>query len=236
MKQNPDSEFLLISIREAVDKLTKPYKQYIVQEVGEEEVEIIKSEVTLKALLYQLQEAIGSSQSVVSRGGSDMSTRSVLDAGALMLMTDIEEDLRELWNAVFVKTPKQRPLENAKAVRVMAVQINKLVLDNQIDDDELWKIKRIFEAWVDQIEMKFDPPVVIEVTRPCPHCHESFVFDDYNDRVLTLVVEWRKSFEESSAQCRACGYTWLGQTELRQMRWELDQNDEELDFSELDEE
>ena len=236
MKQNPDAEFLLISIREAADKLTRPYKQYIIQEVGEEEVEIIKTQVTLKALLYQLQEAIGSSQSMVSRGGSDMSTRSVLDAGALMLMTDIEEDLRELWNALFTKSPKQRPLENTKAVRQVVVQINKLVLDNHIENEELWKVKRIFDSWVDQIEMKFDPPVVIEVTRPCPHCHESFVYDQYNDRVLALVVEWRKSFEESSAECRACGYTWLGQTELRQMRWELDQSDDELDLSELDEE
>ena len=233
MKPKSDAEFLLISLREYVNKLTQPYSQSIIQEVGEDEVKVEKREVTLKPLLVQLQEAIGSSQSVVARGGGDMSTRSVLDAGALMLMTDIEEDLRGLWTALHPE-PKTRPLETIRAVRLLMVSINKLVMDNRLDDDELWKVKGIIGSWVDQIEMKFDPPVVIEITRPCPKCHTSFVYDEYNDRVLALVVEWRKSFESSSAECRGCGHTWLGQTELRQMRWELDELDEALEIPEDD--
>lgn len=228
MKKSPtDTEFLLISLREDINKLTLPYKQSILQEMGGPEVELVKQEITLKPLLVQLQEAIGSSQSIVARGGGDMSTRSVLDAGALMLMTDIEEDLKGLWDTLHPE-PKARPFDTVRAVRLLMVAVNKLVMDNRLENEELQKVNIIVGSWVDQIEMKFDPPVVIEVTRPCPKCHESFVFDEYNDRVLALVVEWRKSFEHSSAQCRACSYTWLGQTELRQMRWELDQLDEPL--------
>lgn len=227
------TEFLLMSLREDVTKLTQPYKQSIIQEVGDEEVKIEKREITLKPLLTQLQEAIGSSQSVVARGGGDMSTRSVLDAGALMLMTDIEEDVKGLWLSLHPE-PKTKPFDVIRAVRLLMVAVSKLVMDNRLDDEELEKVNVVIGSWVDQIEMKFDPPVVIEITRPCPKCHTSFVFDEYNDRVLALVVEWRKSFETSSAQCRHCKHTWLGQTELRQMRWELDQLDEPLDISEDD--
>lgn len=233
MKPQKDAEFLLISLREDINKLTLPYTQSIIQEVGGPEVQVEKREITLKPLLTQLQEAIGSSQSIVARGGGDMSTRSVLDAGALMLMTDIEEDLKALWTTLHPE-PKARPFDNLRAVRLLMVAVNKLVMDNRLDDEELWKVKMIIGSWVDQIELKFDPPVVIEITRPCPKCHTSFVFDEYNDRVLALVVEWRKSFEQSSAACRQCGYTWLGQTELRQMRWELDQLDETLVYPDSD--
>jgi len=233
MKPKADAEFLLISLREDINKLTQPYKQSIIQETGGADVRIEKREITLKPLLTQLQEAIGSSQSVVARGGGDMSTRSVLDAGALMLMTDIEEDLKGLWLTLHPE-PKARPFDNLRAVRLLMVAVTKLVMDNRLDDEELWKVKSVIGFWVEQIELKFDPPVVIEITRPCPKCHASFVFDEYNDRVLVLVVEWRKSFEASSAQCRHCGHTWLGQTELRQMRWEIDQLDEPLDIPEDD--
>lgn len=235
MNKNTDTEFLLISIRDNIDKLTLPYKLDVLQETDGPEVVIEKRTIMLKPLLVQLQEAIGSSQSVVARGGGDMSTRSVLDASALMLQTDIEEDLRQLWQTLFSPVRKARPVENTKAVRQLMMQVNKLVMDKRLETDELWNVHHIFDKWVLQIETKFDPPVVIEVTRPCPKCHESFVYDDYNDRILALVVEWRKSFEQSSALCRACGQTWMGQNELRQMRYDLDQLDEELDFSDTPE-
>lgn len=229
MKPKSDAEFLLISLREDVNKLTQPYKQSIIQETGGPEVQIEKREIKLKPLLTQLEESIGSSQSVLARGGGDMSTRSVLDAGALMLMTDIEEDLKGLWTSLHPE-PKARPFDILRAVRLLMVSVTKLVMDNRLDDEELWKVKNVIGFWVEQIELKFDPPVLIEITRPCPKCRASFVFDEYNDRVLVLIVEWRKSFETSSAQCRNCGHTWLGQTELRQMRWEIDQIDEPLDL------
>lgn len=235
MNKNTDTEFLLISIRDNIDKLSLPYKQVVLQESDGPEVVIEKRTILLKPLLVQLQDAIGSSQSIVARGGGDMSTRSVLDASALMLQTDIEEDLRQLWLTLFTPVRKARPLENTKALRLLMVQINKLVMDKRLETDELWNVHYIFDKWVHQIETKFDPPVVIEVTRPCPKCHESFVYDDFNDRILALVVEWRKSFEQSSACCRACGQTWMGQTELRQMRYDLDRLDEELDFSDTPE-
>lgn len=234
MKQQTDTEFCLISIRNNVDKLTKPYKSVILQEIDGPEVKIERTEITLKPLLIQLAEAIGSSQSIAARGGGDASTRSVLDAGALMLMTDIEEDLRGLWMSVFSPQRKARPVDPITAVRQIMVQLNKLVLDNRIDNDELWKINQVFGGWVFQIDAKFDPPVIIEVTRPCPDCHESFVYDEFSDRLLALVVEWHKSFEDSSAQCRACGKSWVGQMELRQMRYDLDRLDEQLDLSDSD--
>jgi len=233
-KQTTDIEFYLISIRDDVDKLTKRYKQVILQEVDGPEVKLEKSEVWLEPLLVQLANAIGSTQSMSARGGGDISTRSVLDASALMLMTDIEEDIKGLWMTVFAPQRRARPVEPVRAVRQIMMQINKLVLDNRIDSEDLFKVKQIFQGWVYQIESKFDPPVLIEVTRPCPSCHQSFVYDEFNDRLLALVVEWRKSFENSVAVCRACGKSWLGQTELRQMRFDIDRLDEELDFEDCD--
>ena len=233
-KQTTDIEFYLISIRDDVDKLTKRYKQVILQEVDGPEVKLEKAEVMLDPLLVQLANAIGSSQSVAARGGGDISTRSVLDASALMLMTDIEEDIKGLWQALFEPQRRARPVEPVRAVRQMMMQINKLVLDDRMEGEQLLKVKQIFQSWVYQIETKFDPPVVIEITRPCPNCHQSFVYDEFNDRMLALVVEWRKSFENSVAVCRACGQSWLGQNELRQMRFDLDQLDEELDMEDCD--
>lgn len=236
MNKNTDTEFLLISLREDVDKLTLPYKHQVMQELEPDgpTVQVVQREILLKPLLVQLEEAIGSSHSVVARGGADPSTRAVIDASALMLLTEIEDELRELWSTVFAPRVKARPVSITRAVRQFFIQVNKLVMDKRLENEELWKIRRLINLWAIQIEAKFDPPIVIEVTRPCPKCHQSFVYDEFNDRVLALSVQWRKSFEGSSGECRACGHVWYGQAELRQLRWELDQLDEELDLSSAD--
>jgi hypothetical protein len=187
------------------------------------ETKITKTYVTLHPLLDQLESAIGSSNSAAARGGGDPSTRSVLDASALMLMHEIEQEAAQLWD--YINLTRIRPADIKLVMRQLYAKIVDQVHKKNIDTDTLTEITHTYTNWAAQIEAKFDPPVTIVVTRPCPKCDVTFVFDEYNDRNHALVIYWRKSFEQSEGVCLACGHTWLGQNELRQLRWELDQND-----------
>jgi hypothetical protein len=220
-----DHQFMLMTTRQAVDKLTRPYRQDIMQETDgpDGETTVKKSYITLHSLLDQLDSSIGSSNSATARGGGDPSTRSVLDASALMLMHEIEQEAAQIWE--FLNGTRIRPANTKLVLRRIYTKVEDMVAKKTITTETLTEITHTYTHWANQIEAKFDPPVTIVITKPCPKCDVTFVFDEYNDRTHALVIYWRKSFEQSEGVCLACGNTWLGQNELRQLRWELDQND-----------
>lgn len=229
-----DANFLLMTILEDVEQLTRPYQVEVMQEHEDPDVVVENTKITLDPLLTQLENAVGSSHSMGGRGATDPTTRNVIDAGALMLLTNIEEDIKGLWETLHPRGPR-KPEDNRRAVRLLYVQLHRLSMDRALADSELEKVRGIINFWVVQIENKFDPPVVIEVTRPCPRCRVSFVYDEWNDRVLALSIEWHNSMEKSHGECRACGATWYGQTELRSMRAEIDNADEYINMGDIEE-
>lgn len=159
---------------------------------------------------------------MVKRGGTLASQRNVIDTSAMMLQDAIRGELMSMWSRIL---HAQMPND-----LVAATQQWHLALRNQVDAGRakagrVWQAVRRTGAWVLQIEAKFDPPVTLEVTRPCPSCGHKHVYDADNDRVAAVVIVWQKSFANSSAVCRACQRTWYGESELRQLRYEIDERD-----------
>jgi hypothetical protein len=212
-------EFPLLTLMNNIDKLTRPYTDRLELE---EEGQRRNVAVEHPALLDQLEDAIVSSQTMVKRGSTLASQRNVLDASAFMLETAIAQALKLMW-AQYRDDPMPKQLK--QALRQWHVQFRKEVMDRQLSADTVWKHVRHTNNWIAQIETKFDPPVTLEVTRPCPICDKQFVYNEYNERVASVVVTWQRSFDKSVAQCRACGQAWVGESELRQLRYDIDQKD-----------
>lgn len=202
-----------------IDKLTRPYTDRIeLEEDGR------RNTVTVEhpALLDQLDDAILSSQTMVKRGSTLASQRSVLDASAFMLQHAIRQAIKLMW-AQYIDDPVPKDMKHA--LRLWHMQFRKEVTDRQLSADTIWKHIRHTNTWIMQIELKFDPPITLEVTRPCPDCDQQFVYNEYNERVASVVVTWQRSFDRSAAICRACGKSWVGESELRQLRYDIDQRD-----------
>jgi transcription elongation factor Elf1 len=117
------------------------------------------------------------------------------------------------------------PTDLKQALRVWQTRFRKLAQDRNLNPDAIWKVVRQTNAWINAIELKFDPPITLEMTRPCPKCEHQHVYNEHNERVSAVIITWQKSFDKSLAQCRACGQTWLGESELRQLRYDVDQKD-----------
>jgi len=146
----------------------------------------------------------------------------MLDASALMLQDAIRNSLNQMWS----RYSDQPPHKNLKeAIRKFHYLFRTITTERQLKDEAIWKVVRTTATWIRQIEMKFDPPVTLEVTRACPNCDRKHVYNESNEQVAAVVITWHKSFDKSIATCRSCGQTWLGESELRQLRWEIDQRD-----------
>jgi hypothetical protein len=216
----PTLDFALLILLEAVERLTMPYKVRVMSELdGVTESRV----VVLPAMLEQLNDAIKSSQSTSRRGGSLANERSVIDASALMLESAIREAVKALWAEVYSK-PRPRSLQ--KQLFRWHYEFRRLASEGYFPAERVWQVAKLVQGWTKAIDLKFDPPVTLEVTRPCPACNNSHVFDFMGDRVAAVVISWRRSFDNSAAICRSCSKSWVGEAELRQLRWEIDTLDE----------
>lgn len=209
----------MLTLMNNVDKLTRPYQDRIEQDEGGH-----RTTVTIRRppLLDQLEEAIFSSQTTSKRGSTLASQRNVLDASAFMLRQAITGSIQKMWTMYH---EDRMPGDPKQALRVWQMRFRKLAQDRQLHPDTVWKIVRQTNTWINAIELKFDPPITLEMTRPCPTCEKQHVYNEHNERVAAVIITWQKSFERSQAQCRACGQIWLGESELRQLRYDVDQKD-----------
>ena len=212
-------EFPRLTLLNNVDRLTQPHKESIEIDEGGE---VKRLWLDREPLLDQLESAIASSQTTVRRGASLASQRSVLDASAYMLNQAIRGALKLMWDQ-YIDAPMPKNTKNA--LRQWQMKFRKEVTTRDLTADAVWKHVRQTGSWIKSIELKFDPPITLEVTRPCPSCETQHVYDQHNERVTAVVVTWHKSFEKSQAVCRACSRYWVGESELRQLRYEIDQRD-----------
>jgi uncharacterized protein with PIN domain len=139
-----------------------------------------------------------------------------------MLQDAIRNSLNQLWTRY---SDKPLPKDLKQGVRKFHLLFRTITTERELKPEAIWKIIRITDVWIRQIEMKFDPPFTLEVTRRCPGCERKHVYNESNEQVAAVVITWHKSFDKSIATCRACGRTWVGESELRQLRWEIDQRD-----------
>lgn len=212
-------EFQLMNLLENVNRLTQPYTDRVSQDQDGRHTTVL---VRQPALVDQLSNAVYSTQTAAGRGGGLASQRSVLDASALMLQDAIRNSLTLVW---FRYSHKQIPNDLKQAIRQFHQLFRMITIDRKLDPKTVWSVVRTTDRWVNQIEMKLDPPVTLEVTRPCPQCQAKHVYNESNEQVAAVVITWHKAFDKSVATCRACGQSWLGESELRQLRWEIDQRD-----------
>ena len=140
-----------------------------------------------------------------------------------MLQDAIRNSLNQMWTRY---TDKPLPKDLKHAVRKFHYIFRTITTERQLKTETIWKIIRTTDVWIRQIEMKFDPPVTLEVTRSCPNCEHKHVYNESNEQVAAVVITWHKSFDKSIATCRACDQNWVGESELRQLRWEIDQRDD----------
>lgn len=212
-------EFQLINLLENVNRLTQPYTDRVSQDQDGHHTTVL---VRQPALVDQLSNAVYSTQNAASRGGGLASQRSVLDASALMLQDAIRNSLASIWSRY---SHKPIPKDLKQAIRQFHLMFRTITVDRKLNPKTVWSVVRTTDRWVSQIEMKLDPPVTLEVTRPCPHCRAKYVYNESNEQVAAVVITWHKAFDKSIAACRACDQSWVGESELRQLRWEIDQHD-----------
>lgn len=213
------TDLALIALAENINRLTKPHREPVDQSIdGKRRTVYIDHE----PLLEQLNNAVTSTQTQSKTGGSLASQRNMLDASALMLQDAIRQTLTRNWTKV---SWKRIPKDLTQAVEVWHRRLELSTRNGEINAKTLWRAVHLTKTWIFAIEQKFDPPITLEVTRPCPLCDSEYVYNQFNERSASVVITWRKSFERSFANCRACDHTWFGESELRQLRWEIDQRD-----------
>ena len=216
--------FMMQAIFSNVESLTNPNK--VTLEVEDKKGRISRNVVEVACLIEQLEDAVQSTHaSGYNRGAILANTRNVLDLSALVLLGQINEELEDLRKSMGDFRPRRPELSDA--IRQFYTHLNLAVEHDPTIS--LARVLKLTTSWVNAINLKFDPPVVLDITRPCPKCAAEFVFDDYDDRHRAVVIGWRKTFDKSRAECRACGQTWVGESELRHLRWDIDRKDDEDD-------
>lgn len=214
-------QFHLQVLFENIQLLTKPHTTTL--EIDDINGNTTKTKIQTDSLIEQLENAVQSTQIYGSnRGTTQANTRSVLDLSAIILLQQIKDELDQL-RLQIQDTSKRHP-DLSDAIRQYYTHLQLATEHNPLI--KLSPIVKITTSWVNTINLKFDPPVVLDITKPCPKCNNEYVFDDYDDRHRAVVIAWRKTFEKSRAECRACGQTWVGESELRQLRWTMDQEND----------
>lgn len=217
-----DRAFLMQAIFDRIESLTKPNTVVVAAE--DEKGNQTKTKVVVDSLLEQLENAVQSTQLYgVKRGAALANTRNVLDLSALVLLGQISEELEVMRHEINDFRPRRPSL--VEAVQQFYAHLQ-LAVQYQ-PDLPLEPILKTLGYWVNAINVKFDPPVVLDITRPCPECGADYVFDEYDDRHRAVVISWKKTFDKSRAECRACGQSWVGESELRQLRWDIDRRDDD---------
>lgn len=152
---------------------------------------------TEPGLLVQLEEAIGSTVSSVSGGGSDPRTRSPIDLGAADLLREIRTLLER---------------EVPAACRVFStLSLVDVVVSRTTDED---RVHRMFETWIDRIREHLDPTP----RRPlpgiaCPSCLATALprLLDGDHVMVPPITIWPRSL---TAECQSCEATWTGREAL----------------------
>jgi hypothetical protein len=215
---NPINELL-----EAVDALTKPVKNAVMQHAVESDGKNARPE-GIRArqdahLLEQLRQAITSNIGGIGGAGKAARERTPLDVAAFQLYEAIDGRAR-----AWLLDCGVRPSSAADAAEV----IRRWYV--------LWKVKpkedaaitahtAILARWATQIRDLLDPPTKQELTVHCPVCGNMWATigtGEETESVRALWAFWRENPDDSYALCRSCDKVWAGVGMMRRLRIQID--------------
>jgi hypothetical protein len=222
MTNQDDYTLAFIELDEIIAKLTEPYSETLYTNNGQETQ--ATGLILMPPMLQQLAEAIGSSTTIKTPGLGSANTRAILDFSALALVNEINRQMRTLWE-LSINSP--RPKNLVKTIKRWQAYVHHLGPNQDLDN--IKDAIKTMNHWINQIDLKFDPPVVLDISQPCPNCHVQRVENSEQDLIHSVRIIWRRSFDSSKGECLNCHKTWVGERELRQLRWELDHDTPEPD-------
>lgn len=151
--------------------------------------------------------------------GSSPSARMLADADAIEKLGELRADINALWTnlipgAVQAGVLKQ-PLTHEASLAGWHRLFENYHRAGLVPPKHFDWAASIVHGWVHSIEMRFDPPTIIESIYPCPSCGARWSSSTAGDRVTAITYTIRHPLDMSSATCRACGTTWRGPREIR---------------------
>lgn len=207
----------------ALHALTKPTRREIIQDNpdGPQPTKIV--EVVDAALLEQLERSICGSFG--SDGGSSTSSpgnlRNVVDSDALYEFGKISTEVVDWCRTRKVATTR-KPIVDLGAWHEARTELHA--------ERDAYYTRRL-NGWAAMIENKLRPRKRLEIIAPCPICGaDKFINAEGEVMKFPVLVDFDAdggpgTLEGASAICRnaACQYVWKGVRELRQLRWDLDE-------------
>ena len=202
---------------EAVTALTDRYHVEVIRDDN------TKTRIRHRPRLRQLRDAIHPSG---NKGGNGKLARerSLIDAGALDLYQRIEKHIHKAARVVGADVQDEAEI----VLKRWLISARQKVTSDAFEDE--WAHR--FEGWAKQIDARLNPPVVVEITAPCPICGESKALDrDSGDLVSALTIRyWRsgqEGIEDAETRCGFCEAVWAGLTGARECRYDIDTAAEE---------
>lgn len=201
----------------AVEKLTRRYEIQHTQRMPGGGRRLVST--THDPLIMMLRTAGTPS---LGEAGSSPSARMLADADAIEKLRNLRADIDALWEylvpgAVRAGFLRQKGLTHEAELvgwhQLFAVYRRRELVHT---DDFEWAC-RIVIGWEHTIEARFDPPTIIESTSPCPECRNRWAESSIGDRVTAITYTIGRPLDTTSASCRACGRTWRGVPELREL-------------------
>lgn len=199
---------------DAVDALTKPYKDTMRDTDGETLTGVRPSR------FYQLEAAIRGSQRSGSGGGGGLeSERNLIDFDALQRWRDIRDEL----NAEAIKLGAKVSKDPAVTLRRWYVAAEARTLTDTYSQE--WE--RRLNGWAAWIDRKLDPPFQMEVNVPCPLCGKHRFVNDNNDEVNAVIAEVNARDLHTTYRiwCRACEQVREGIHAVREWAYDIERSE-----------
>lgn len=91
-----------------------------------------------------------------------------------------------------------------------------------------------WEQWARRIDSHLNPPVLVEIMRPCPICGEVKAIDPNAAGgpalVTALVVQYQRGgtdmLDDATAMCRFCQGVWKGRDAIRSVAYDIEQQEQ----------
>jgi hypothetical protein len=204
----------MTELLDAVDDLTRPKPVKVATDTG-------YTWATEDPLLDQLADAVASGLGSPSGGTAAPWARNLLNTDALHTAGMITSQIADWCRMVKVPTTRNTAIDLRSWYDAFSASAGE-----SLDDFYVRKLR----AWGEQIRGMLNPPKLLQVTAACPECLESSYPNEDGALVPYPVViqYWANGvsvWDGAKASCRACGFEWRGEWDLRSLRHSVDEMD-----------